>query len=159
MMTLAMIDIVIDEDIAFEPPADMDKAVRVACESAGVDTEQIDLCVRFTSDQSIQSMNKQWRGKDKVTDVLSFPMQEPPCDTSESLGDIALAVPFILLEAARLKLPEADHIRHLIIHATLHLLGFDHIDDDDAQKMQNLEQQAMHNLGLYDPYPMDAEQL
>ncbi|MDQ6997305.1 MAG: rRNA maturation RNase YbeY [Mariprofundus sp.] len=154
-----MIDIVIDEDIAFEPPADMDKAVRVACESAGVDTEQIDLCIRFTSDQSIQSMNKQWRGKDKVTDVLSFPMQEPPCDTSESLGDIALAVPFILLEAERLKLPEAGHILHLIIHATLHLFGYDHIDDDDALKMQKLEQQAMHNMGLHDPYPMDVEQL
>jgi len=154
-----MIDIVIDEGIAFEPPADMDKAVRVACESAGIDTEQIDLCIRFTSDQSIQSMNKQWRGQDKVTDVLSFPMQEPPFETSESMGDIALAVPFIELEAERLKLPESDHILHLIIHATLHLFGFDHIDDDDALKMQKLEQQAMHNMGLHDPYPMDAEQL
>jgi len=152
-----MIDIVIDEDISYESPARIDEAVRAACESADFNTTKIDLCIRFASDQSIHNLNQMWRDKDHVTDVLSFPMQEAPFDASEPLGDIALAIPFINHEAQRLNLPAPDHCLHLIIHATLHLLGFDHINDADAQEMQRLEQQAMQNMGLHDPYS-DAEQ-
>lgn len=147
-----MIDIVIDEDIAYQAPARIDEAVRAACASAGFHTTQIDLCIRFASNQSIHALNQQWRDKNSVTDVLSFPMQEAPFDAAESLGDIALAIPFIHHEAERLNLPSSDHCLHLVIHATLHLLGFDHIEDSDAQAMQRLEQQAMHHMGLHDPY-------
>jgi len=152
MMGHRMIDTVIDEDISYETPARIDEAVRAACVSADFKAEQIELCIRFASDQSIHELNKIWRDKDKVTDVLSFPMQEAPFDAAESLGDIALAVPFINHEAERLNLLPSDHCLHLIIHATLHLLGFDHIDDNDAQAMQEREQQAMHSMGLHDPY-------
>jgi len=147
-----MIDIVIDKDISYQAPARIDEAVRAATFSAGFKAEQIELCIRFASDQNIHKLNQMWRDKDNVTDVLSFPMQEAPFDAAESLGDIALAVPFINHEAERLNLPPSDHCLHLIIHATLHLLGFDHMDDDDAQEMQRLEQQAMHSMGLHDPY-------
>ncbi len=152
-----MIDIIIDDDTSYQAPARIDEAVRAACASAGLNAKQIALCIRFASDQSIHALNQQWRAKDHVTDVLSFPMQEAPFNADESLGDIALAVPFINQEAVRLNLPASDHCLHLIIHATLHLLGFDHIDETEAQDMQRLEQQAMHNMGLHDPYSDSAD--
>ncbi len=152
-MILHMIDIVVDEDISFEAPEHIETAIQAACSCAGFETKQVELCLRFAADETVQQLNQQWRGKDKVTDVLSFPMQEAPCNTAESLGDIALAVPFITHEATRLNLPASDHCLHLIIHATLHLLGYDHIDDEDAMQMQSLEKQAMQRMKLHDPYP------
>jgi len=154
-----MIDVIIDDDIEFEAPAAIAVAVCQACTSAGVAESDIELCVRFASDASIQGLNRQWREQDKVTDVLSFPMQEAPFDFSQSLGDIALAVPFVLHEADRLGVAVNDHCLHLIIHATLHLLGFDHIDDAEALGMQAIETQAMQAMGLHKPYPELTEKL
>jgi len=156
------VDIIIDADVeGFEPPQRIDEAVRVACAVAGNITGETiavpHVCIRFAADAEIQALNRQWRDKDSVTDVLSFPMQEAPFDAAESLGDIALAVAFVGQEAARLERPLAAHCLHLIIHATLHLLGFDHIDDAEAMQMQQLEKEAMQRMGLHDPYPDLAE--
>ncbi|MFQ5519742.1 MAG: rRNA maturation RNAse YbeY, partial [Mariprofundus sp.] len=88
-----MIDIVIDDGLdeslheAFDAPEAIVQAAIAACAAAGFAGLQPEFCIRFTSDQEIRSLNCQWRGQDKVTDVLAFPMQEPPCDFSESLGD------------------------------------------------------------------------
>jgi len=148
------IDIIVDGDVEdFDPPQRIAAAVQVACMVAGKSITEPHLCIRFATDAEIQALNSQWRHKDRVTDVLSFPMQEVPFDWGESLGDIALAVPFIVQEAARLERPQAAHCLHLIIHATLHLLGFDHIDDAKAMQMQQLEKEAMRRMGLHDPYP------
>jgi len=149
------IDCIIDASIegSFTLPEHMDAIVRAACHAAGIE-DQATCCVRFAPDEIIREFNKNWRGIDKVTDVLSFPMQDPDSiNMGESLGDIALAMPFVQVEADRLDLPLAAHIAHLLIHATLHLLGHDHIDDEEAEDMQLLERQAMHQLGLHDPYP------
>jgi len=150
-----MVDLVVDDDVDenFEPPERIEEAVLAACAVAGWLDRKPDMCIRFTSDQMLQSLNLQWRDRDKVTDVLSFPMQETPYDFSESLGDIALAVPFISQEADRLGLSAPDHCLHLIIHATLHLLGFDHVEDDNAASMQALEREAMRRMRLHEPYP------
>lgn len=151
-----MIDVMVDEDIEgdFTPPETIAAAVMAACRVAAFEEGEPELCVRFASDVEIRELNGQWRDKDSVTDVLSFPMQEPDeIDFDESLGDIALAIPFVLREAERLELPAEAHILHLVVHATLHLLGFDHIDDDEALEMQQLERQTMQALGLHDPYP------
>jgi len=149
-------DIIVDGGIEadFTPPAGIEAAVTAACSVAGFDTPPM-LCIRFAGDAEVRELNSQWRGLDCVTDVLSFPMQDDSdaIDPNQSLGDIALAVPFVLDEAQRLELPQADHIVHLIVHATLHLLGYDHIDDEEAAQMQQLERQAMQQLGLHDPYP------
>ncbi|NWF36632.1 rRNA maturation RNase YbeY [Mariprofundus sp. KV] len=156
-----MIDVVIDDELeaSFSAPEGIESAVLIACEAAGHSGEQPEMCIRFAADEVVQELNATWRSKDSVTDVLSFPMQEAPeFDFSESLGDIALAVPFILNEAERLGLPQADHTLHLIVHATLHLLGFDHIDDDDADEMQALERQIMSKIGLHDPYPVQTKE-
>jgi len=153
---MPMIEIIVDADAEpFEPPQHIAAAVKTACTVAGFGTVKPVMCIRFATDAAIRALNDQWRHKDTVTDVLSFPMQEAPFDLSESLGDIALAVPFIRREAERLGLSVDAHIIHLIIHATLHLLGFDHIEDDDAVRMQALETEAMQRMGLYHPYPLE----
>jgi len=151
-----MIDVVFDSGVnhaEFPATADIERAVCAACEEAGF-SGQAELCVRFATDEDIQALNKQWRDLDKVTDVLSFPMQEDPnYDLNMSLGDIALAARFIRQQASSLDLPVRAHVLHLIIHAVLHLLGFDHVKNEDAIIMQQLEQRIMQHLGLHDPYP------
>jgi len=148
-----MIDVMVDAGLDFDPPEAIDTAVTTACAMAGYADAAPTLCIRFTTNDEIQTLNQQWRSKDAVTDVLSFPMQEMPFDLHESLGDIALAVPFVGQEAVRLDVPVDAHILHLIIHGTLHLLGFDHIEDDEAERMQALEIKAMQRMALHHPYP------
>lgn len=152
-----MIEILVDDgvdDICLPSEADIVRAVKASCEAAGLADDDIDLCVRFADDVEVLRLNHQWRGKEKVTDVLSFPLQEGPgFDPAQPLGDIALAMPFVANEAARLELPVQAHILHLIVHATLHLLGYDHMDDEEALAMQQMERGIMQKLKLHDPYP------
>lgn len=157
-----MINVIVDEEVEelVEPPAEAASVVAAACEAAGYGEQEPKLCIRFASDDALKSLNATWRGREGVTDVLSFPMQEPPnFNFSESLGDIALAIPFIIEEAKRLGLPVHDHLLHLIVHATLHLLGFDHEMDIDADKMQAVESIAMRALELHDPYLLTSEEV
>lgn len=116
--------------------------------------------ILFTSDDEVQALNREWREKDKPTNVLSFPMLEreelldlaeqgPP----EMLGDIALAHQTCAREAAEKGVPLADHATHLIVHGLLHLAGYDHeTSDEDAILMENLETKALAQLGIADPY-------
>ncbi len=154
-----MIDILVDDEVDAPLPSQelIEKAVTTACLEAGFRHTPM-LCIRFADDATVQALNHEWRKKNTVTDVLSFPMQdgdEP--EAGESLGDIILATPFTIKEADRLSIPVTDHMLHLIVHATLHLLGYDHIDDDDAKIMHRIERSAMNRLGLHDPYPDEDE--
>ena len=150
-----MIDVILDKGIdVSEVPgeATVRHAVAAACMQAGI-SRQVTLCVRFAEDETIRQLNKQWRGKDAATDVLSFPMQEgPDYSLDESLGDIILSWPFVVREAERLELIPQQHAQHLIVHGVLHLIGFVHGEDMDAERMQALEKRAMQQLGLHDPY-------
>ena len=149
-----MVDIVVDEGIEDPLPDDASicRAVEAACSEAGI-AQTVHLCIRFADDATVEGLNSQWRRKESVTDILSFPMQNgPDFDLDESLGDMILATPFTLREAARLSLPSTDHMLHLIIHATLHLLGYDHMTDSEAELMQKAESSAMQKLGLHNPY-------
>jgi len=152
-----MIDILVDDDAGEEDSLPsiiaIETAVRTACDSAKLAGDP-ELCIRFASDDSVHELNRQWRGKDKTTDVLSFPMQEgPDFDAGESLGDIIIAVPYSRRAAAELQLPATDHMLHLIVHGTLHLLGHDHIGDEEAERMHGIERIVMQKLCLHDPYP------
>jgi probable rRNA maturation factor len=151
-----MIEVIIDADAdhaGIPARQGIEQAVLAACSEAGF-RGRPELCVRFAADETIRTLNRQWRGLDQVTDVLSFPMQEgPDYDFNMPLGDIALAVQFIHQEAFLLGLPMQDHALHLIIHAVLHLLGFDHVRDEEAKAMQKLEQRVMLHLDMHDPYP------
>lgn len=114
----------------------------------------------FTSDEEVQVLNAEWRGKDKPTNVLSFPMLEredlldlPDDGPPEMLGDIALAFETCAREAEEKGITLQDHASHLIIHGLLHLAGLDHeISDEDARAMEILEIKALALIGIADPY-------
>ncbi|MCA0904314.1 rRNA maturation RNase YbeY [Qipengyuania aquimaris] len=114
----------------------------------------------FTSDDEVHDLNREWRGKDKPTNVLSFPMLEreellglTPDGPPEMLGDLALAYGTCEREAAEKGIALADHAAHLIVHGLLHLAGHDHVDSDEqAEAMEKLEIEALAKLGIADPY-------
>ena len=114
----------------------------------------------FTQDEQVHELNREWRGKDKPTNVLSFPMLEreellglAPDGPPEMLGDLALAYGTCEREAAEKGIALADHAAHLIVHGLLHLAGHDHVDSDEqAEAMEKLEIEALAKLGIADPY-------
>lgn len=121
----------------------------------------VEVSVRLTSDEEVQALNARYRGKDKPTNVLSFPMVQPDLIDTVSqnsddgellLGDIVLAHGVCVAEAATRGVPVESHATHLIVHGTLHLLGYDHIDDEDADGMEAIEVAALAELGIADPY-------
>lgn len=119
-----------------------------------------EVSIRLTDDDEVQALNRQYRGKDKPTNVLSFPMVQDDLldglDNSDDgevlLGDIILARGVCAREAAEKGVTAAGHATHLIVHGTLHLVGFDHIDDQEAEAMEDLERAALATLGIDDPY-------
>jgi probable rRNA maturation factor len=120
----------------------------------------IEIAVRLTSDDEVQTLNRQYRKQDKSTNVLSFPMVQPDLieglsnsdDGEILLGDIVLAYGVCAREAAEKSVSLEDHAAHLIVHGVLHLLGLDHMSDADADAMEAIERAAMATLGLQDPY-------
>lgn len=123
----------------------------------------IEVAVRLTDDAEVRTLNGQYRGKDKPTNVLSFPMVQPDLlealantdDGEVLLGDIVLAEGVCAREAAEKQISVADHATHLIVHGTFHLLGYDHQEDAEAEAMEALETEALASLGLADPYDDD----
>ncbi|HCK32214.1 MAG: rRNA maturation RNase YbeY [Micavibrio sp.] len=103
--------------------------------------------IKFTDDTEIQQLNKDFRGKDKPTNVLSFPN-----DSEDYLGDIAISIDTIKREAEEQGKPYEHHTLHMIIHGFLHLLGFDHIDDDEAEEMESFEIAVLQEIGIKNPY-------
>jgi probable rRNA maturation factor len=113
----------------------------------------------LTSDKKVQGLNRDWRGKNKPTNVLSFPQFSPKIlaalgagKTPVYIGDVAVAAPFVMDEAARDSKKVLDHLTHLTIHSLLHLFGYDHIEDKQAAQMEKMEIKIMAKLGLPDPY-------
>ena len=105
----------------------------------------------------MRALNLRWRGVDKPTNVLSFPAA-PPGRSAEpgTLGDIALAYETLAREAEELGVPLADHYRHLVAHGFLHLIGYDHETDEEAERMEALETRIMARLGAADPYAREV---
>lgn len=121
---------------------------------------RLSVSVLFADDGEVHELNREWRGKDKPTNVLSFPMLErddllalSPAGPPEMLGDIALALETCTREAAEKGLSLEHHAAHLIVHGLLHLAGHDHeISPQDARVMEELEIKALALLGIADPY-------
>ena len=130
-------------------------AVVAACLHDGRDTE---LSVLMTSDERMTGLNREWRGKDGATNVLSFPghLHGPG---PLLLGDIALALETVRVEAVKSGIPVADHLSHLVVHGVLHLLGYDHKTEFEAQRMETLETDILRSLGISDPYGANREEL
>ena len=141
------------EDDSWCKLADIEACVSRAIEAVlPGDGRSID--VVLTSDAEIQAINREWRGFDKPTNVLSFPSPEMPVPEGEvaHLGDLVLAYETMAHEAIEVGKPLADHVTHLVVHGTLHLLGFDHEDDAEAEVMEQKERDILAGLGLADPY-------
>jgi probable rRNA maturation factor len=111
-----------------------------------------ELSIVLTNDEEQQALNRQWRGKDSSTNVLSFPQIEPFAPVVGLLGDITLARETLEREAAEQGTSFADHFTHLVVHGFLHILGYDHLDDAEALQMEGLETQILASLGVEDPY-------
>lgn len=108
--------------------------------------------VVLTDDAEQRELNKQWRGFDKSTNVLSFPQIEPFSPVIGLLGDITLARETVQAEADEMGITFEAHFTHLVVHGFLHLLGYDHIEEEDAEEMEGLETEILATLGIADPY-------
>ena len=111
----------------------------------------IALTVALMSDRGVRRLNRDFRGQDKPTNVLSFPADRVP-GRNVALGDIALALGGVRREARAQGKTAADHLAHLMVHGVLHLLGYDHETEPDAEWMEKLERKALAALGIADPY-------
>lgn len=166
-----MLEIAIEADPEWDSSTRWAGLVRNAAEAAIAESDyprlaessrSLELSVRLTGDEEVRALNAQWRGKDKPTNILSFPqlgpeqLEDATGDGPElMLGDLVLARGVCKREAEEKAIPLEDHAAHLIVHGTLHLLGYDHQDDEAAGEMESREVRALDRLGIRDPYEGD----
>ena len=112
----------------------------------------IELTMRVVGRDESRELNRTFRGKDSETNVLSFPAEIPEGIDMPLLGDIVICAPLVAEEAAEQGKAVRDHWAHLVIHGVLHLMGYDHLDDDEAEEMESLEISLLESLGIDNPY-------
>ncbi|HVH49296.1 MAG TPA: rRNA maturation RNase YbeY [Sphingomicrobium sp.] len=162
-----MLDVAIDADEEWDSSQRWATLAQAAAEAAIAESafpqlatskRSVEISVRLTGDDEVRALNSRWRGKDRPTNVLSFPLAgeselHVTGDGPElMLGDIVLARGVCAAEAQEKRLPIEDHAAHLMVHGTLHLLGYDHHDDASAADMEGREVRALARLGIGDPY-------
>ena len=171
-----MLEIALDVDEEWDSSpgaaASWDRIARKAVEAAVAESEYpelvtserpVEISVALTGDEQVRALNAQWRGKDKPTNVLSFPMADVMDLTTANvaglellLGDIVLARGICEAEAADRGISVEQHATHLMVHGTLHLLGHDHHEDREADDMEAREVRALARLGIANPYEVPA---
>jgi len=167
-----MLEIAIEADEEWDSSRPWQQLARKAAEAAVAESafpalamaeRPAEISVRLTGDDQVRALNAEWRGKDKPTNVLSFPMadghelqQETIAGRELLLGDIILARGVCEAEAAEKGITVEQHATHLLIHGTLHLLGYDHLDDAGAADMEAREVRALERLGIANPYEAAA---
>lgn len=144
------VDVQVAVDDCFLPStAELTQWVEVALAGR---LEQAEICIRLVSTEESQELNHTWRGKDKPTNVLSFPFEAPPGIDTSLIGDLAICAEVVAAEAQEQQKPLSAHWAHMVIHGVLHLIGFDHINDADAEEMEALEIQLLAQLNFPNPY-------
>jgi probable rRNA maturation factor len=167
-----MLEIALEADEEWDSSRSWDLLVRRAAEAAIAESafpqlaaseRPIEVSVLLTGDEKVRELNAEYRGKDKPTNVLSFPMantddlrQATVAGPELLLGDIILAHGVCAAEAADKGVSVEQHATHLIVHGTLHLLGYDHHDDAEAADMESREVRALGRLGIANPYEVTA---
>lgn len=167
-----MLEIALETDEEWDSSRSWEPLVRRAAEAAiaqsaypglGRRGRPVEISVRLSTDEQVRALNSEWRGKDKSTNVLSFPMAEAYELRGETivfgellLGDIVLAHGVCRAEAAERGITVEDHAAHLIVHGTLHLLGYDHQHDAEGADMEAREARALAALGIANPYEVTA---
>jgi probable rRNA maturation factor len=155
------VDVLIESSCWDQLPAAAAIVERAVAQAAGSPDIKLDgaseLSILLCDDRAIAELNARWRGQDRPTNVLSFPAVSRP-GIPGPLGDIAIAYETVTREAAVQDTPVADHLSHLVVHGFLHLLGYDHETDGDAERMEQLERDILARMGIADPYASrDAE--
>jgi probable rRNA maturation factor len=166
-----MLEIALEADGEWDSSPSWEKVVRAAAEAAIAESafpqlthtgRPIELSVRLAGDDEVRALNSKWRGKDKATNVLSFPLANHDDLRSANipeqellLGDIVLARGVCEAEASEKGVSVQEHASHLLVHGTLHLLGYDHHDDAAASEMESREVRALARLGISDPYAVN----
>ncbi|WP_368084713.1 rRNA maturation RNase YbeY [Vibrio splendidus] len=117
--------------------------------------ENAELTVRIVDTEESHQLNHDYRGKDKPTNVLSFPFEVPPGMELDLLGDLIICRQVVEKEAEEQNKPLLAHWAHMVVHGSLHLLGYDHIEDDEAEEMESLETEIMQTMGFEDPYILE----
>jgi probable rRNA maturation factor len=148
-----MIDIEIEDD-GWKAVPDIEALVTAAAEAALAGERGSAVTVLLTDDEAVRELNGRFRGKDKATNVLSFPAIENP---EGFIGDIALAYGVCAREAAEQGKSLGAHLQHLVAHGVLHLVGYDHESDAEAEVMEALEREILSGLGVPDPYAEDGK--
>ncbi len=156
VMTLT-VDVSISENLISEVPDSDDdvpepELIQTWAAAAYMNDVPAVVSVYIATAEEIQQLNKQYRDKDKPTNVLSFPMQSPEEIDVCLLGDIALCASVIKHEAKEQSKEELTHWAHMVVHGMLHLQGYDHVKDDEAEKMEQLEVEILNQLGFSNPY-------
>jgi probable rRNA maturation factor len=117
-----------------------------------IEQASVSLSVRIVDEQEIADLNQRYRSKSGPTNVLSFPFEDPPGVESDELGDIVVCAPVVDREAVEQGKTAQEHWAHMVVHGILHLCGYDHIDDKDADEMENEETRILTGLGFPAPY-------
>ncbi len=132
----------------------VNRAVKAAQAEANVALAPFaELSLLFCDDARIRELNSEWRGMDKATNVLSFPASEPAhLSRSPLLGDIAIAFETVERESKDEEKTLTDHVSHMVVHGFLHLVGYDHEIESEAEEMEDAERRALARLGIADPY-------
>lgn len=154
-----ILDVQLGDDIEDSPALPTDEQLQRWAEAAlagRTDFSEPELTIRLVSEDESQTLNHEYRGKDKPTNVLSFPFEAPPEVPLELLGDLVICIAVVEQEAQEQEKTSEAHWAHMVVHGCLHLLGYDHIKDDEAEEMEGLERQILDSMGYPDPYANEA---
>ena len=129
-----------------------DQIVQWATAAVQPEGDEVEMTVRIVDEAESHELNLTYRGKDRPTNVLSFPFECPDEVELPLLGDLVICRQVVEREAVEQEKPLMAHWAHMVVHGSLHLLGYDHIENDEAEEMESLETQIMQGLGFGDPY-------
>ena len=150
-----MSKMIIDLQIACEQESGLPTAQQIeqwVTAAVQPQSDEVEMTVRIVDEAESHELNLNYRGKDRPTNVLSFPFECPDEVELPLLGDLVICRQVVEREAQEQDKPLMAHWAHMVVHGSLHLLGYDHIEDDEAEEMESLETQIMTELGFADPY-------